>query len=291
MRETGEWYEDFIFALQYNEGDYGAIYSYDCVATRNAWVQPGFEKYLSDFAMIRVENPSKTGNFGTHWGWRGQYNEASKIGYPGGVSEGEVIQVEHGPIAFVDGVVQMKHGNQADQGGSSGGAWIGDSRMSRATTIGNYVISVESFGYDEEPGHRLRPLSRRQLQGPLGLRRERLRVEKPHSADDIQGERGQGMSEEKTDMRRPMTSIAAAASTLCIGLFGRCTVGIRKDARVRHRRSGSRQQGTDRAVLDARSYARRQADAEAGDQPRDGIAGGSGRRRHRIGMTGNAGSG
>ena len=59
--ETGEWYKDFIFALQYNNGDYGAIYSYDCVATRNAWVQPGFEKYLSDYAMIRVDNPSKTG--------------------------------------------------------------------------------------------------------------------------------------------------------------------------------------------------------------------------------------
>lgn len=150
--ETGEWYKDFIFALQYNNGDYGAIYSYDCVATRNAWVQPNFEKYLSDFAMIRVDNPSKTGNFGTHWGWRGEYNEASKIGYPGGVADGEVIQVEHGPISFVDGVVQMKHGNQADQGGSSGGAWIGDYSNAEGSDDGNYVISVESFGYDEEPG-------------------------------------------------------------------------------------------------------------------------------------------
>ena len=133
--ETGNWYEDFIFALQYNAGKYGAVYSYDCVATRNAWVQPGFEKFLADYAMIRVDKPSRTGNFGTHWGWRGNYNDATKIGYPGGVSDGEIIQVEHGPIAFVDGVVQIKHGNTADQGGSSGGAWIGQfSDQSRATT-------------------------------------------------------------------------------------------------------------------------------------------------------------
>lgn len=150
--DTGVWYQDFIFALQYHQGDYNALYSYDCVATRNAWVQPGFEKYLYDYAMILVENPSRTGNFGTHWGWRGAYNEANKIGYPGGVSNGEIIQVEHGPIAFVDGVVQMKHGNPADQGGSSGGAWVGQFHDVEGNNDGNYIISVESFGYDGEPG-------------------------------------------------------------------------------------------------------------------------------------------
>ncbi|MCB1499600.1 MAG: trypsin-like serine protease [Bauldia sp.] len=150
--DTGAWYQDLIFALQYNSGQYGAVYSYDCVATRNSWVQPGFEKFLSDYAMIRVDKPSRTGNFGTHWGWRGAYNEANKIGYPGGVADGEVIQVEHGPIAFVDGVVQLTHGNTADQGGSSGGAWIGQYSDAEGNNDGNYIISVESFGYDEEPG-------------------------------------------------------------------------------------------------------------------------------------------
>lgn len=150
--DTGAWYQDFIFALQYHAGNHGGIYSYDCVATKNGWLQPGFEKYLYDYAMIRVDNPSRTGNFGTHWGWRGAYNVANKIGYPGGVSNGEIIQVEHGPIAFVDGVVQMKHGNQADQGGSSGGAWIGAFSDREGNNDGNYVISVESFGYEGEPG-------------------------------------------------------------------------------------------------------------------------------------------
>lgn len=150
--DTGEWYKDFIFALQYNQGKYGGIYSYDCVATKNGWLTPGFEKFLYDYALIRVDNPSRTGNFGTHWGWRGQYNDGVKIGYPGGVANGEIIQVERGPLAFVDGVVQMKHGNVADQGGSSGGAWIGAFSDTEGNADGNYVISVESFGYVEEPG-------------------------------------------------------------------------------------------------------------------------------------------
>ena len=150
--DTGEWYKDFIFALQYNAGRYGGIYSYDCVATKNGWVSPSFEKFLYDYALIRVDNPSRTGNFGTHWGWRGQYNDGVKIGYPGGVENGEIIQVERGPLAFVDGVVQMKHGNAADQGGSSGGAWIGAFSDREGNNDGNYVISVESFGYVEEPG-------------------------------------------------------------------------------------------------------------------------------------------
>lgn len=150
--DTGVWYQDFLFALQYDQGKYSRLYSYDCVGTKNGWVQPGFEKYLYDYAMILVETPSSTGNFGTHWGWRGAYSDANKIGYPGGVANGEVIQVEHGPIAFVDGVIQMKHGNTADQGGSSGGAWIGNYSNVEGNDEGNYVISVESFGYEEEPG-------------------------------------------------------------------------------------------------------------------------------------------
>ena len=91
------------------------------------------------------------GCFGTHWNWRGAYDAAHKIGYPGGVADGEVIQVETGPIAFVDGVVQMRHGNTADQRGSSGGAWIAG-YTDGPSKEANYIISVESFGYEDEPG-------------------------------------------------------------------------------------------------------------------------------------------
>ncbi len=149
--ETGAWHDDLIFALQYKNGEYSQVYDYVCTATNKGWVQPGFEKYLYDFAVIKVDKPSKTGYFGTQWGWDGQYNNAVKIGYPGGVENGEVIQVEKGPIQFVEGVVQLQHGNPADQGGSSGGAWIGKFSNGQETDA-NYIISLESFGIDGKPG-------------------------------------------------------------------------------------------------------------------------------------------
>ncbi|MCB1496167.1 MAG: trypsin-like serine protease [Bauldia sp.] len=149
--ETGEWHDDLIFALQYKSGEYSQVYDYVCAATNKNWVQPGFEKYFYDFAVIKVDKPSKTGYFGTHWDWQGQYNDVTKIGYPGGVENGEVIQVEKGPIQMVEGVVQLKHGNPADQGGSSGGAWIGKFDSGNNNDA-NYIISVESFGIDGQPG-------------------------------------------------------------------------------------------------------------------------------------------
>ena len=56
-----------------------------------------------------------------------------------------------GPIQMVEGVVQLKHGNPADQGGSSGGAWIGKFDGGNNNDA-NYIISVESFGIDGQPG-------------------------------------------------------------------------------------------------------------------------------------------
>ncbi len=147
--ETGNYHSDFLFALQYDKGRYSEVYDYDCVATFDGWVQPGDEKWTYDFGMIRVTEDSKNGWFGTRRNWAG-LDRATKIGYPGGVLNGQVIQVDAGPISVTDGIVQLKHGNMADQGGSSGGAWISDFKPGSADL--NHIISVESFGYDEEPG-------------------------------------------------------------------------------------------------------------------------------------------
>jgi len=149
--DTGNWHDDFIFALQYKDGKYSQRYGYQCAATKSGWVQQGFEKYLYDYAMILVDQPSRTGYFGTHWGWAGAYDKATKIGYPGGISDGQVIQVDQGPIQFVEGVVQLKHGNTADQHGSSGGAWVAD-YSGGDNSDANYIISVESFGVEDQPG-------------------------------------------------------------------------------------------------------------------------------------------
>ena len=147
--ENGDFYRNIAFALQYDKGRYSKAYKSQCAATLNGWVQPGDEKWTYDFAMILVGEDSQNGWFGTAWGWQ-QYNEATKIGYPGGILDGQVIQVDQGPIKVENGIVELRHGNQADQGGSSGGAWIGDYSSQKGNY--NHIISVESFGYDGQPG-------------------------------------------------------------------------------------------------------------------------------------------
>jgi hypothetical protein len=149
--KSGDFWQNITFFLQYDKGRSSAKYTQKCVATFNGWVQPGNEKYLSDFAMILVNEDSKTGWFGTQWDWQGAYNKATKIGYPVGISEGEVIQVLPGPISIAEGIVELRHGDPNEQGGSSGGAWIGDYDTQGSPDL-NHIISVESFGYDGKPG-------------------------------------------------------------------------------------------------------------------------------------------
>lgn len=149
--QTGAFWKNITFFLQYDRGRASAKYTQNCVATYNSWVQPGNEKYLSDFAMIQVNSGSRTGWFGTQWDWQGAYNHATKIGYPGGIAEGQVIQVLPGPISVSGGIVELRHGDKHAQGGSSGGAWIGD-YDTRGDPARNHIISVESFGFDGQPG-------------------------------------------------------------------------------------------------------------------------------------------
>lgn len=148
---SGDFWKNITFFLQYDKGRASAKYTQNCVATFNTWVQPGSEKYLSDFAMILVNEDSKTGWFGTQWDWQGAYNKATKIGYPSGIANGEVIQILPGPISVSEGIVELRHGDPNEQGGSSGGAWIGD-YDTKGDPQRNHVISVESFGFEGKPG-------------------------------------------------------------------------------------------------------------------------------------------
>jgi hypothetical protein len=148
---TGKWYSDFAFALQYRQGKSSTQFGWKCVATKEGWVQRGEGKWLYDYAMLLIDGTSPTGHFATAWNWGRSHNNAHKIGYPGGVSEGEIIQVYGGPISVSDGIVEMRHGNKANQDGSSGGAFI--AKYSTAfNTQSNVAISNEAFGYDETPG-------------------------------------------------------------------------------------------------------------------------------------------
>jgi len=149
--DTGNWYDNIVFALQYEKGKYSQVYKTRCFATLSGWVTQDDTKWPYDFATILVDGDSKTGYFGTQWNWQGEYDNAAKIGYPTSMEDGEVIQVEKGPINIQDGIVQMNYGNPADQGGSSGGAWIGGFTDASGTE-GNHVISLQSFHFEDETG-------------------------------------------------------------------------------------------------------------------------------------------
>ncbi|MCB1489956.1 MAG: trypsin-like serine protease [Bauldia sp.] len=146
--DTGEWYDDVVFALQYENGKYAELYDTECSATLAGWVSKDESKYNYDFATILVEGSSQTGYFGTAWNWEGQYADVTKIGYPVSIRDGQVIQIERGPIELKDGIVALKHGNPKNQGGSSGGAWIGGFNDTPGSEEGNRVISLQSFHYD-----------------------------------------------------------------------------------------------------------------------------------------------
>ena len=148
---NGDFWKNETFFLQYDKGNASAKYTQNCAATFDTWVQQGEAKYLSDFAMILVNEDAKNGWFGTQWDWQGTYSNATKIGYPVGISEGEVIQVLPGPISISNGIVELRHGDPNEQGGSSGGAWIGD-YDSASGPEHNHIISIESFGFDGKPG-------------------------------------------------------------------------------------------------------------------------------------------
>jgi V8-like Glu-specific endopeptidase len=148
--DTGEYFHDWIFALQYNKGKYSKLYrATDCVANKRAWSEPDDSKYQVDYAMITTDAKSKYGYFGTAWNWDGSYPEATKIGYPAGVNEGETMEVVNGPLSIEDGIVKMTHHGVPNQHGSSGGAGVAPWSTNVDEDEKNYVISLESHGRGE----------------------------------------------------------------------------------------------------------------------------------------------
>src|SRR5581483_4951969 len=118
------YYRAFAFYLQYERQKWAHAFGSQCVGNPKGWAQPSQARYVFDYAMILTDAPSDVGWFGTQWGWEGKFNRATKIGYPHGVSGGQVVQVDVGPITIQDGIVELRHGNKAEQAGSSGGAWV-----------------------------------------------------------------------------------------------------------------------------------------------------------------------
>ncbi|MCB1488544.1 MAG: trypsin-like serine protease [Bauldia sp.] len=151
--KTGDFFTDFVFALQYKSGKYVRAYGYKCAATKNAWVQDGNERYAYDYATILIDGESESGYFGTHRAWPANaYPEAVMTAYTNGIADGGVVQAIKGAVTlYKDGVVGLNHGNKADITGAAGGAFVG-SYTEGPDRNGNFVISVDSFTYGDEPG-------------------------------------------------------------------------------------------------------------------------------------------
>jgi hypothetical protein len=147
--ETGEWGRNFQMALQFDRGRYSQVYTPLCLGSRPDAFQQN-KDFLSwrgrDYALLLSDKPSLTGHFGWQLDWRCSYPEATVIGYPGQIDQGNVVQVINGPLRFLphlSGQVVVEEATQAFGPGSSGGAWIGNFSTDGGST-GNRVISVTS---------------------------------------------------------------------------------------------------------------------------------------------------
>jgi hypothetical protein len=147
---TGEWFKDFIFALQYQNREATQWVKPKCYSVWNQWVHGSSdndEHWHFDYAMLLTEAQSMTGNFGWHYNYQpSDYSTAIKVGYPADILDGQVVQMDGGPLTFPEerpGIVRLHHGNPKDAEGSSGGAWVADFSTSTQTN-GNHVISVTS---------------------------------------------------------------------------------------------------------------------------------------------------
>jgi hypothetical protein len=152
---NGQWYKDFVFSLQYQRGQYTQQLTPKCYAMWNQWVHGASDDdetyWHYDYAMILTEESSKTGSFGWTYNYDpSQFPTAVKVGYPADILDGEVVQMDGGPLKAPEtrpGLVMLQHGNPKNAGGSSGGAWVGDFS---AGLDGNRVISVTSHHIGDE---------------------------------------------------------------------------------------------------------------------------------------------
>jgi hypothetical protein len=145
-QQSGDWYDDFVFALQYDRNHASQTYGYECVATKQGWVTNEYPYYW-DVGMILVNGRSRTGHFGYNYGWSlNEFPRATKVGYPADILNGEVVQIDAGGLfapSDVEGIIGLRHGNAKNAGGSSGGAWVAN-YTNRTGPNTNLIIGVTS---------------------------------------------------------------------------------------------------------------------------------------------------
>jgi hypothetical protein len=168
------------FILQFQNGEGSHVYKVVCTAALDAYSHPAnyaslnqdqqkaadLAAHQSDYAMILVDADSLTGTIAWQGDWKGKWLGATRIGYPGDILNGEIIQQAHGIVFFVDSipiftnngatvsypnlVVHWQRNTKLTQG-SSGGAWIANFDPGQAQG-NNIAISVSSFVLNDLAG-------------------------------------------------------------------------------------------------------------------------------------------
>ncbi len=180
--DKGAWNDvnKMTFILQFQNGEGSHVYKVVCTAALDSYAHPAnysgmnddqqlaadLTAHQSDFAMILVDSDSLTGTMPWQGDWKGKWLGATRIGYPGDILNGEIIQQSHGIVFFADSipiftnngktlsypniVVHWQRNIKLTQG-SSGGAWITNFDPDEAKG-NNVAISVSSFTMNNFPG-------------------------------------------------------------------------------------------------------------------------------------------
>ena len=178
---TGPWPDPTkgTFWLQY-QNDSGTWFKIVCAATNPLWTLPANYSAMTedqqndalntafqhDYAMVLIDGYSPTGVMPYALDWKGKYDFANRIGYPGDIFDAAIIQMAPGIVFFGSDipfgqwaspkfVVQWGPVTDATQG-MSGGAWVAN--MSANEGAGkNVLIAVTSFGPETKQGKPLFP--------------------------------------------------------------------------------------------------------------------------------------
>jgi hypothetical protein len=163
---TGPWADPSTgqFQLQYNGGDATAVMKIVCGLTNPLWAYPADYNSLTqdqqqaaqdaalphDFAMLLVDGISPTGVMPYALDWKGKYQNAKRIGYPGDILSGYVMVWAPG-IVFSAAAIPLPVGANSPNlvvqwgpvtdatEGMSGGAWV------ETDDSNNTLIAVTSF--------------------------------------------------------------------------------------------------------------------------------------------------
>lgn len=178
---TGPWPDATkgTFWLQY-QNQTGVPFKIVCAAANPRWWLPDdfasmddagqvaamLKAFEHDYAMLLVDGASPTGTMPYALDWKGQYTHAARIGYPGDILDGTIVQKAPGVVFFADAIpigayaspnLVMQWGPITDATeGMSGGAWVAHPDA-REDSGKNVLIAVTSFGPKTSTGRPMFP--------------------------------------------------------------------------------------------------------------------------------------